>query len=168
MRKKQIKDDPLGSYERKCPFCGEKFIANHKHRKYCPSKNNIPNFCKHQFKDLMEEERLSQIQISASSIITTVNNAGQLELPIQLSESSGNAEVLEENIRVIRNLMQDKKELAIEYDKFFKTGIDLTAFSKRITISGTEYFALIMGDYEIVWFEPKKIVITPQINVLCM
>ena len=53
--------DPIGEYQRICPYCSEIFTANHMNRKYCPSKDGIVEYCKRRSKRLhrnKEAERL--------------------------------------------------------------------------------------------------------------
>jgi hypothetical protein len=52
--KKVLELDPTSEYYRVCPYCKEPFMAHHQLQKFCPVKNDVPNYCKHRYKVLKQ------------------------------------------------------------------------------------------------------------------
>ncbi len=170
----QIIIDRTSPFYRECPCCGEEFMADHMHRKFCPEKFGVKDFCKTKFKQLKAEQ-----QIIASSLYqipfykppipvpAQITPVAAIQQPIVIQPAEAPNQFLRSQIieRIIF-LLNGKKYIESTPEVFENAGVDFTVYDQRIPLPKSNLFYTEIGDYAFFWMETNKILLTHQSEIL--
>jgi hypothetical protein len=134
--------------ERACAYCGEIFIAHHGHQQYCPEKYGRTNYCKHQQKARVSEQRLAERAIELSKTGMDVYEQTPLDY----------------NIKSLRQIMGPQKEKVVSGYTLAEVGYNSRYFNEKTQIPSSGAYIVTVGEFNITWIEeyPLTFKITRQ------
>ncbi len=149
--------DPRGEYIRTCPYCGDKFTAQHMNREFCPEKNGMIDYCKNRYKRHARLEKVEQYSIEIEE---------QPDIPFPPEEVK--AEPIEAN--VVSPQMSNISLMAatlgnnqtIKLPKYYlkNKGVVYEAYDKQYQLPGSELQVLTYGPYAMAWGYENHIILT--------
>lgn len=116
---------------RVCPYCGDMFIANHGLRQFCESKHGRANFCKHQYKALLNEKRLANLNLLTS--------------PIEF----GDIAPLKWNERILKDILGNVGEKVVSNDHLKAKGYRFDQYFFKFPETKKRGYAVYIGDFKI-------------------
>lgn len=175
--------DIKSEYYRECLYCKISFTANHQLRRFCASKNGIPNYCKHRYKMLVQGARIAgenvvlghKQDIPAPTVVhpeprrafdgeLTKENIDTWQESIDVP----NQETVLRNQKVIDGLLEKGKPKSFSIKTLIDSGLEFYAFSKRIQLPGCDLAYIEIGVYALFWTTKNEILITPITEILWM
>jgi ribosomal protein S27AE len=132
---------------RTCPYCGVSFIANHGLRQFCPEKYGRANYCKHQYKALLEEKKLAGVGISTQPIRQVEHD------PVKNNEG------------ILRKLLGILKVRIVSKDLLISMGYQFDKYWFKYPESWVRY-SVIIGRYTLEEIEENQKIPTYKIEIL--
>jgi hypothetical protein len=186
-KEKIIKPDQKSDYERECMYCKDSFIANHQLRRFCVSKNGIPNYCKNRYKVLLQGARLAGENIVVDHMqdippvvvrpepykafdgpVTKENIEAWQATANNEEPITTNTEITKKNIEIIDELLIDGKPKSFSFKTLVGLGLELYGYNKRKQLPGSELAYIEIGIYALFWTTKNEILITPITEILWM
>jgi ribosomal protein S27AE len=121
--------------ERACAYCGEIFIAHHRHQQYCPEKFGRTNYCKHQQKARVSEQRLAERAIELSKAGMDVYQQTPLDY----------------NVKSFRQIMGPQKEKVVTDYTLDEVGYDPKHYNEKTQIPNSDAYIVTVGEFDITW-----------------
>lgn len=134
--------------ERICAYCGDIFMAHHGLQEYCPEKHGRRNYCKHQQKALVSEQRLADRAIELAKTGMQVHEQAPLD----------------KNIMAFRQIMGPQKEKIVLGYILDEIGYNPNHYTSKTPIPNSEAFIVTVGEFNIIWIseDPLTFKITRQ------
>jgi hypothetical protein len=166
-----------------CVFCNDP-LPPHSHggRKFCPFKHGYNDYCKYQYKKIMEQMRLVGETPILSVHDTVVEKPPKLieggellqkEIPKESVSGGKNGNNENKNlveklriVRLISSTLEERKEMEIGLDEFVKMGYNPSIYDERKAIPNSNLFYTEIDDFAIFWTQKNKLLLTHLSEIL--
>ncbi len=162
---KSIENNPLADRLRRCPGCGLYHFVTHRSSDFHTPKcaDDHQNLKKtheaHALKveEIEDDEKAKVSDVGKSESINPYKEV--LTSIVSQHQKEANINTKLKNEEILKRLLADREEIAINPQELFSTGFDETSYDMHIKFPGSELNFCVYGEYCVCWQDVDQLII---------